>query len=164
MCCPSSALETTLTSAAMFHGTEGPIIVRSVQQSCRVPVYADGVPRRCQGRRVPGRIGPESPRRAPASVRLRTTTRMASGGARTSDTSRCPGTRLNLTIRPDCTTHRVIIEDGHATGVEVESGGEKFVVEGDQDHSQRGRNRLAADTDAVRYPDRRITCARSESR
>ena len=40
--------------------------------------------------------------------------------------------RLNLTIRANCTTHRVIIEDGRATGVEVESGGEKFVVEGDQ--------------------------------
>ena len=40
--------------------------------------------------------------------------------------------RLNLTIRPNCTTHRVIIEDGRATGLEVESGGEKFIVEGDE--------------------------------
>jgi choline dehydrogenase len=31
--------------------------------------------------------------------------------------------RLNLTIRPFCHTHRVIIERGRAVGVEVESGG-----------------------------------------
>ena len=40
--------------------------------------------------------------------------------------------RLNLTIRPDCLTHRVIFDGNRATGVEVESGGEKFVVEGDE--------------------------------
>ena len=40
--------------------------------------------------------------------------------------------RLNLTIRPNCTTHRLIITDGRATGVEVESSGEKFVVEGEE--------------------------------
>ena len=38
--------------------------------------------------------------------------------------------RLNLTIRANCTTHRVIIKDGRATGVEVESEGERFVAEG----------------------------------
>jgi choline dehydrogenase len=31
--------------------------------------------------------------------------------------------RLNLTIRPFCNTHRVIVEGGRATGVEVECGG-----------------------------------------
>src|ERR1700674_468791 len=31
--------------------------------------------------------------------------------------------RLNLTIRPFCNTHRVIVERGRATGVEVECGG-----------------------------------------
>ncbi len=32
--------------------------------------------------------------------------------------------RLNLTIRGGCLVHRVIVEDGRAVGVEVESGGE----------------------------------------
>ncbi len=40
--------------------------------------------------------------------------------------------RLNLTIRPNCTTHRVIFEGKRAVGVEVESGGEKFTVYGDE--------------------------------
>ena len=40
--------------------------------------------------------------------------------------------RLNLTIRPNCTVHRIIFEGNRATGVEVESGGEKFTAEGDE--------------------------------
>ena len=40
--------------------------------------------------------------------------------------------RLNLTIRPNCTVHRIIFEGKRATGVELESGGEKFVVQGDE--------------------------------
>ena len=40
--------------------------------------------------------------------------------------------RLNLTIRPNCTVHRVIFEGNRATGVQLESGGETFVVEGDE--------------------------------
>ena len=36
--------------------------------------------------------------------------------------------RLNVTIRPGCRVHRVIIEDGRAAGVAVESGGEMFEV------------------------------------
>ena len=40
--------------------------------------------------------------------------------------------RLNLTIRPDCMVHRVIFEGNRATAVELESGGQRFTVEGDQ--------------------------------
>ncbi len=40
--------------------------------------------------------------------------------------------RLNLTIRPNCTVHRIIFEGNQAVGAEVESGGEKFTVEGAQ--------------------------------
>ena len=40
--------------------------------------------------------------------------------------------RLNLTIRPNCLVRRVIIEGKRATGVEVESGGERFTVEGEE--------------------------------
>jgi choline dehydrogenase len=38
--------------------------------------------------------------------------------------------RLNLTIKPNCTVHRLLFDGRRATGVEVESGGERFVVEG----------------------------------
>ncbi len=37
--------------------------------------------------------------------------------------------RLNLTIRPNCTVHRILFDRNRATGVQVESGGETFVVE-----------------------------------
>ena len=51
--------------------------------------------------------------------------------------------RLNLTIRPNCTVHRLLFDGGStgsrlpngtrkATGVQVESGGETFVVEADE--------------------------------
>ena len=37
--------------------------------------------------------------------------------------------RLNLTIRPNCTVHHILFDGKRATGVQVESGGETFVVE-----------------------------------
>ena len=40
--------------------------------------------------------------------------------------------RLNLTIRANCMAHRLLFDGKRATGVEVESGDEKFVVEADQ--------------------------------
>ena len=40
--------------------------------------------------------------------------------------------RLNLTIKPSCTVRRIIFEGKRAVGVEVESGGEIFTVEGDE--------------------------------
>ena len=40
--------------------------------------------------------------------------------------------RLNLTIRPNCTVHRLMFQENRATGALVESGGETFTVEGDQ--------------------------------
>ena len=40
--------------------------------------------------------------------------------------------RLNLTIRPNCMVHRIIFDGTRATGVEVESGGERFIVEGNE--------------------------------
>ena len=40
--------------------------------------------------------------------------------------------RLNLSIRPQCTTRRILLENGRAVGVEVESAGEIFRVYGDE--------------------------------
>ena len=40
--------------------------------------------------------------------------------------------RLNLTIRPNCTVHRLLVQGNRATGALVESGGQTFTVEGDQ--------------------------------
>ncbi len=40
--------------------------------------------------------------------------------------------RLNLTIRANVTVRRIVFDGKQATGVEVESGGDVFVVEGDE--------------------------------
>ena len=40
--------------------------------------------------------------------------------------------RLNLTIRSNCTARRLLLDGRRVTGVEVDSGGEIFTVEGDQ--------------------------------
>ena len=40
--------------------------------------------------------------------------------------------RLNLTIRPNCTTQRIVFDGHRAIGVEVESGGQTFLVEGNE--------------------------------
>ena len=40
--------------------------------------------------------------------------------------------RLNLTIRANVLARRIVFDGGRATGVEVDSGGEAFVVEGDE--------------------------------
>ncbi|MDA0770083.1 MAG: GMC family oxidoreductase N-terminal domain-containing protein [Chloroflexi bacterium] len=40
--------------------------------------------------------------------------------------------RLNLTIRADCMAHRLIFDGKRVTGIEVESAGEKFIVEADE--------------------------------
>ena len=40
--------------------------------------------------------------------------------------------RLNLTLRADCNVQRIVFEGNRATGVRVESGGEKFVMEGEE--------------------------------
>jgi len=40
--------------------------------------------------------------------------------------------RLNLTIRPNCMIHRLLFEGTQAVAVEVESGGQRFTVEGEE--------------------------------
>ena len=40
--------------------------------------------------------------------------------------------RLNLTIRPNMLVRRILFEGKRANAVEVESGGERFVVEGEE--------------------------------
>jgi choline dehydrogenase len=40
--------------------------------------------------------------------------------------------RLNLTIRPNCMIHRILFDGTKAVAVEVETGGQKFTVEGEE--------------------------------
>jgi len=113
-----------------FHGTDGPIIARRFKQeewlpaqsafydACKSYGFADSPDHNSPDA---SGVGP-TPYNNPSGIRWST----ALGYL---DPARH---RLNLTIRPNCTVHRIIFEGNRATGVEVESGGEKFTAEGDE--------------------------------
>ena len=122
-------LETDTDFSGDFHGTEGPIIARrftrdtwpvaqtAFYNAAKAAGFPDGPDQNHPD--VTG-IGP-TPYNNPNGIRWSTNVGYLSMSRH----------RLNLTVRGDCLTHRVIIEDGRAAGVEVESGDEKFVVEGE---------------------------------
>ena len=113
-----------------FHGTEGPILVHRFNReewqpaqtafynACRDLGFPD-----CLDQNHPDAtgVGP-SPFNSPNGIRFST----ALGYI---DPARH---RLNFTLRPNCTVHRILFDGKRATGVEVESGGEKFTVEANE--------------------------------
>ncbi len=123
-------IETDTDFSDDYHGTDGPIIVRrhtldSLQpdQSAFYEACLDmGFPE-IRDHNYPGAsgVGPY-PLNNPGGVRWSTAIGYL-GQTRH---------RLNLTIRPNCFTRRVLFEDDTAVGVEVESGGEIFQVWGSQ--------------------------------
>ena len=123
-------LETDTDIHDDFHGTDGPIIARRFRREEWLPAQtafynaciADGFPD------SPDHNNPDAwgvgatPYNNPNGIRWST----ALGYL---DPARH---RLNLTIRPNCMAHRIIFDGNRATGVEVESGGERFTVGGEQ--------------------------------
>ena len=113
-----------------FHNSNGPIIARRFKPEEMLPEHtafreaclASGVPD-CPDFNHPegSGVGP-SPLNNPNGIRMST----ALGYL---DPARH---RLNLTIRPNTMVRRVLFEGNRATGVEVESGGERFLVEGEE--------------------------------
>lgn len=113
-----------------FHGTEGPIIARRFAQdtwpaaqhafyaSAKEAGHPDGPDQNNPD--VTG-IGP-TPFNNPEGIRWSTNLGYLSMSRH----------KLNLTIRPDCLTRRVVFEGRRAVGVEVESQGELFIVEGNE--------------------------------
>ena len=123
-------LETDSDFRDDFHGTDGPIIAhrfkrevwRPDQEAFYNPCRSAGFPD------SPDHNHPDStgvgpiPLNNPNGIRFST----ALGYL---DPARH---RLNLSIRANCTVHRIIFEGKRAVGLEVESGGEKFVVQGEE--------------------------------
>jgi choline dehydrogenase len=123
-------LETDTDFSDDFHGRDGPIVVRrhplndlqpdqaAFYNACVAAGYAEN----------PDHNHPEAtgvgpyPLNNPEGIRWSTSIGYL-GMARH---------RVNLTIRPNCATRRVLFDGNRATGVEVESGGETFVVEGEE--------------------------------
>ena len=123
-------LETDTDFSGDFHGNDGPIVMHRFKRETWLPAQvafheaclAAGYPD-CADHNHPDSwgVGP-TPLNNPNGIRMST----ALGYL---DQARH---RLNLTIRPNCTVHRLIFEGNRATGVELESGGETFTVEGEE--------------------------------
>ena len=123
-------LETDTDFHDDFHGTEGPIVAHRFKRETWLPAQvafydacrAAGFPD-CPDHNHPdsGGVGP-TPFNNPNGIRLSTALGYLDAARH----------RLNLTIRPNCTVHRIQFEGKRATGIEMESGGEVFTVEGEE--------------------------------
>ena len=123
-------IETDVDIRDDFHGSSGPIEIRrhnredeqSVQRAFHAACVAAGFPE-------------TSDVNHPDSTGLGLMPKNNTDGVRMSmtlthlDPNRH---RLNLTIRPNAQVTRVLFDGRRATGLEVESGGEKFVVQGEE--------------------------------
>ena len=123
-------LETDLDIRDDFHGSEGPIPVRRHQRESWLPLQsafhqsclAAGFPE------DPDLNHPESggvgamPLNNPNGVRMSTALTYLNPGRH----------RLNLTVKANALVRRIIFDGKRAVGVEVESGGERFLVEGNE--------------------------------
>ena len=123
-------LETDTDFRDDFHGTEGPIICHRfardswhpVQKGFHAACLAAGFPETADFNAPDARgVGP-LPCNNPNGIRWSTNLGYLSQARH----------RLNLTIRADCMTRRVLFDGVRARGVEVESGGERFAVEADE--------------------------------
>ena len=123
-------LETDTDIHDDFHGSEGPIPVRRHKRDTWLPAqnafYAGF---RALGHPDdPDMNHPESAGVGPIPMNNPNGIRMSTALTYLAECRH----RLNLTIKPNVTTHRVIFDGNRATGVEVESDGERFVVEASQ--------------------------------
>lgn len=123
-------LETDTDFHDDFHGTDGPIIARRFKREEWLPAQhafytackEAGYPE-AEDQNDPDAtgVGP-TPYNNPNGIRWSTNLGYLSLSRH----------RLNLTIRPNCHAHRILFEGNRAVGVEVESGGEKFTVRGEE--------------------------------
>lgn len=123
-------METDVDFRDDFHGADGPIPVRRHQREAWLPfqeafyqaALAAGYPE------DPDMNHPESGGVGPLPMNNPDGIRMSTGLTYINPNRQ----RLNLTIRPNVLVRRLLFEGKRAVGVEVESGGETFVVEGAQ--------------------------------
>ena len=123
-------IETDPDYSGDFHGNDGPIVMHRFKRETWLPAQeafynaclSAGYPD-CPDHNHPDTtgVGP-IPLNNPNGIRMST----ALGYL-----DQCRH-RLNLTIRPNCLVHRIVFDGNRATGVELESGGETFIVEGEE--------------------------------
>ena len=122
--------ETDLDIQDDFHGSEGPIpIVRREDEEW--PAVQKAFYNACMERGYASNHdlnGPDSGGIGAIPMNNRNGWRMS-----TNVTHLTPARhRLNLTVRGNVFVRRVVIEDGKVTGIEAESGGETYIVQGDR--------------------------------
>ncbi len=123
-------LETDLNIRDDFHGTDGPIPVRRLPRGEWMPVneafhqatLAHGFPE------DPDMNNPDSTGTGAVPINNSEGIRMSAALAYLSPNRH----RLNLTVRANVMANRVVFDGDRAVGVEVESGGENFTVEGSE--------------------------------
>lgn len=123
-------LETDQDFRGDFHGSEGPMPVRRLGSDEWVPhgralyeaCLAEGFPE------FPDHNHPDSTGIAPVPMNNRNGVRVSTALAYLDQARH----RLNLTVRANVAVTRILFESNRAVGVEAESGGERFTVEGDQ--------------------------------
>ena len=123
-------LETDTDIVDDFHGSEGPIPVRRHARENWLPLHsafhqaclAAGFPEDGDLNNPDGTGVGAVPLNNPGGVRMSTALTYL-------DASRH---RLNLTVKGGVMAHRVVFDGKKAVGVEVDSGGETFVVEGEE--------------------------------
>ncbi len=123
-------LETDLDVRDDFHGSDGPIPVTRAAAEQRLPVYEAFLQAALGAGYAydPDMNNPETTGAGPVPMNN-------PGNIRTSASLAYLGPvrhRLNLTVKGNVTARRVLFEDNRAVGVEVDSGGERFEVEGEQ--------------------------------
>ena len=123
-------METDLDIRDDFHGSDGPVPVLRRDKGEWTPIqtalYQAAV---TAGFREDADMnGPESTGVATLPVNNPEGIRMSAALTHLSQARH----RLNLTIRPNVLARRVVFDGKSATGVEVESGGEVYTVEGEQ--------------------------------
>ena len=123
-------LETNLDFSGDFHGSEGPVPVRRYPRSEWLP-YATAFEEACVAVGYEKDEDMNHPESTGVSPRARNTI----NGVRMSNALNyldMARHRLNITIRGGVTARRILFQGKRAVGIEAESGGEVFTVEGDQ--------------------------------
>ena len=123
-------LETDTDVQDDFHGSEGPVPVRRHKPEDWLPLqhaFKDacldlGYPETYDHNNPDATGFGPFPMNNPNGVRMSTALSYVNPNRH----------RLNLTIRADVLVRRILLEGGRAVGVEVESGGEVFQLEGEQ--------------------------------
>lgn len=123
-------LETDLDVKDDFHGTDGPIPVRRLARADFMPVneafhqatMEEGFPE------DPDMNNPDSTGTGPVPMNNPDGIRTSAALAYLNPNRH----RLNLTVKANVLAHRIVFDGDQAIGVEVESGGETFTVEGSE--------------------------------